>query len=200
MFKKLPVYKAKVNKDDDTGMLCVSLVDYPAVESDFLAFKEEKETLKFAVQDEDQHIVRGVVMRADFPIYRITESGFEYYITYDKETIKTMAQKYLAQGFQNNVDTMHNFQMESGVELVQWFIKDTENGINPAGFEDIENGSLFAEYKVENEDIWNSIKEGTFKGFSLAGTFETQLVVDPEEQELREIEELIEKIKKKINK
>lgn len=199
MFKKLPVFKAVVNKDDETGMFAISLVDYPAVESDFLAFKSEKEILNFSIENEDQHIVRGVVMRANFLIYRRTESGYEYYIEYTPETIKEMAQKYLKQGFQNNVDTMHNDVLEEGVELVQWFIKDTENGINPKGFEDIEEGSLFAEFKVENEDIWSKIKDGTFKGFSLAGLFETQLINDPEEMEYNEILDLLNKINEKIN-
>lgn len=197
MFKKLPVYKAKVNSED-TGIFCISLVDMPAVEVDWLAFKEEKEKLMFSVEDEDQHIIRGVIMRADFPIYRVSKEGFEYYIEYDKETIKKMAEKYLKMGLQNNVDTQHNFQLEEGVNMVQWFIKDSENGINPKGFEDIEEGSLFAEFKVENEDIWKEIKEGTFKGFSLAGTFDIEEVVTPEEQEYQEILSLIEKISKKI--
>ena len=137
-------------------------------------------------------------MRADWPIYRVSKEGFEYYIEYDKETIKKMAEKYLKMGLQNNVDTQHNFQLEEGVNMVQWFIKDTENGINPKGFEDIEDGSLFAEFKVENEDIWQQIKDGTFKGFSLAGTFDVEEVVTPEEQEYQEILSLLEKISKKI--
>lgn len=198
MFKKLPVYKAVVDDSEETGIFCISLVDDPAVESNWLAFKEDKETLKFSVEDEDQHIIRGVIMRCDFPIYRRTESGYEYYIEYDKDTIKKMAQKYLAFGFQNNVDTMHNFKLEEGVFMTQWFIKDSENGINPKGFEDIEDGSLFAEFKVENEDIWSEIKEGTFKGFSLAGTFGTELVNDPEELEYKAIVELINKIKNRL--
>ena len=201
MFKKsIPIYKAIVDDTEDTGMFNISLVDDPAVECNWLAFKEDKEVLTFSVEDEDQHIIRGVIMRSNFPIYRRTEYGYEYYIEYDKETIKKMAQKYLAFGFQNNIDTMHNFEMEDGVQMVQWFIKDVENGINPKGFEDIEDGSLFAEFKVENEDIWKQIKEGTFKGFSLAGVFGTELVEDPMEQEYREIEQLVAKIKEKLHK
>lgn len=198
--KNLPIYKAVVDDSENTGMICVSLVDDPAVESNWLAFKEDKQVMEFAVEDEEQHIIRGVISRADFPIYRRTEYGYEYYITYDKETIKKMAQKYLKEGFQNNIDTMHNYQLEDGVEMVQWFIKDVENGINPKGFEDIEDGSLFAEYKVENEELWKQVKDGTFKGFSLAGFFGTELVEDPMEQEYNEIKQLIEKIKEKINK
>lgn len=151
-------------------MITISLVDLPAVEADFVAFSKEEEAIKFAVENEEQRMVKGVVMRASHPIYRIS-NGYEYYIQYSKETIKQMAQKYLADGLQNRVDLMHDGEMVSGVEMVELFIKDVENGVNPKGFEEIEDGSLFATFHVENEDIWNSIKEGVYKGFSLEGFF-----------------------------
>ena len=60
--------------------------------------------------------------------------------------------------------------------MVEIFIKDVEKGINPSGFEDIENGSLFATYKVNNDIIWEKIKDGTFQGFSLEGIFDLEQV------------------------
>ena len=165
----IPVYKALVD-DEDTGMLRISLVDDPAVQSDFLAFAAQKRTQMYAVQDEDKHLVLGVVMRADFPIYRRDERSGEYYVIYKADTIRKMAEKYLVEGRQNEVNLMHVDGSEvDGVHLVQYFIKG--GGINPVGFEDISDGSLFAEFHVENEDVWAEIKAGTYKGFSLEGIF-----------------------------
>jgi len=200
MIKKLPLYKALID-DENAGMYAISLVDDPAVEFDWLAFEKQEEELKFKVENEEKHIIRGVIMAANKPIYRISPTGYEYYIQFDAETIRLMAQKYLADGFQNNVDTQHNNKLEDGVFMVQWFIKDTENGINPKGFEAADDGSLFAEFKVENEEIWNQIKEGTFKGFSLAGFFDVEEIENPaEDEEEQEVLALIEKIRSKINK
>lgn len=168
---KLPVYKATV-PNEETGMFAISLVDDPAVECDFMYFNDEKKPMLFSVQDEEKRIVRGVIMECDKLIYRRTAEGFEYYITFDEPTIRIMAQKYLADGFQNNVDTMHDGNLVNGVELVQWFISDKENGVNPAGFENVNDHSLFAEFHVLNDEIWGAIKDGTFRGFSLAGFFE----------------------------
>lgn len=168
---KLPVYKATV-PNEETGMFAISLVDDPAVECDFMYFNDEKKPMLFSVQDEEKRIVRGVIMECDKLIYRRTPDGFEYYITFDEPTIRIMAQKYLADGFQNNVDTMHDGNLVNGVELVQWFISDKENGVNPAGFENVNDHSLFAEFHVLNDEIWGAIKDGTFRGFSLAGFFE----------------------------
>lgn len=196
MTKNLPLYKAVI-KDDNQGMGVISFVDEPATEINWIAFEKNEKPLAFSVENEDKHIVRGVVMTANQPIYRIGVSGFEYYIEYDAETIRYMAQKYFKDGFQNNVDTNHSFNLEDGVYLQEMFIKDTENGINPKGFENVNDGSLFAQFKVENEDIWSKIKDGTFNGFSLAGMFEVE-PIDEDEQDYNDVLDLITKIKNKL--
>ena len=173
---KLPIYRAIVNDTDETGMTTISLVDAPAVEQDFFYFNEEKQLLTYAVQEEEQRKVFGLVMEADKPIYRRSAEGYEYYIFYDRKTIEVMAEKYLKLNRQNNVDLQHNFEMEEGIFLNEIFIKDSEKGINPVGFETVKDGSLFATFHVLNDDVWTAIKEGTFKGFSLSGLFETELV------------------------
>ena len=75
-----------------------------------------------------------------------------------------------------------------------------ESFFHPKGFEDYKDGSLFAEFKVNNDEIWEEIKKGTFKGFSLAGVFEnveTELS-SQEDEEYNEIVELINKLKNKL--
>ena len=76
-FGGLPVYDALV-PDEDTGMLKISLVDLPAVMSDFLVFNEQRMVQMYSVQDEEKRLVYGVVMRANFPIYRKDERIGEY--------------------------------------------------------------------------------------------------------------------------
>lgn len=184
----LPVFEALVDSED-TGMLRISLVDDPAVMSDFLAFAgEQRKVQRYAIADEDRHLVFGVVMRADFPIYRYDEGYGGYYIIYKADTIRRMAQKYLAEGRQNNVDLMHDGHDVQGVEMVQAFLKDTEKGVAPAGFEDIADGSLFAEFHIDDPDIWAQVKDGTFKGFSLEGIFEMR-----PEQDQKEVDDIVSK-------
>jgi hypothetical protein len=33
-------------------------------------------------------------------------------------------------------------------------------------------GTWFGVYKVENEDVWNKVKDGSFRGYSIEGMFE----------------------------
>ena len=200
---KLPVYKATIS-DEEAGMYAISLVDDPAVECDFLYFNDDKRPMLFSVQDEEKRLVRGVIMECDKLIYRRSAEGFEYYITFDAPTIRLMAQKYLKDGFQNNVDTMHDGNLVNGVELVQWFISDKEHGVNPEGFENVADHSLFAEFHVQNDEIWGAIKDGTFRGFSLAGFFEPVEVemkkAEPEKENVVEdIHSLLEQIINKLS-
>ena len=171
---ELPIYKAIVNLEDETGMKTISLVDYPAVEKNFYYFNEDKKRINFSIENEEQRKVFGLVMEADKLIYR-NDYGYEYYIYYDRKTIELMAEKYLKQNRQNNVDLQHSFSLEDGVYLNEIFIKDSTKGITPIGFEDVNDGSLFACFHIENDDIWNAIKDGTFKGFSLSGLFDVEI-------------------------
>lgn len=204
-YKGKPIYKAVLTENpEETGIFCISLVDDPAVESNFLTFKKEENTksLLFSVKDEEQRIVTGLVMAANRPILRVY-GDFVYYIMYDKATINAMTERFLAAGFANNVDTMHNFELEDGIYLRELYIKDSERGIIPKGFEDVEDGSLFATYHIVNDEVWNKVKSGEFKGFSLAGVFQEvemskQEEVDKDEEEiLNLIQTLKERILKK---
>lgn len=187
----IPVYNALIT-DADTGMMKISLVDDPAVMSNFLAFDASRKPLMYSVQDEDKRLVQGIVMRADFPIYRIDSRLGEYYIIYKAEEIRKMAEKYLAEGRCNLVNLMHEEGSDvDSVNMVQFFIKDTERGICPKGFEgeEIADGSLFAEFHIVDEDLWQKVKDGTFKGFSLEGVFD--LVPETNEDEVSDIVSLL---------
>lgn len=185
-FKGLPLYEAVLN-DDNLGIYCVSLVDNPATLVTWLAFsKEPEKALKFAVTNEDEHRVLSVIMTADTPIYRVNDKGEGFYIEFSKETLYEAAKRMLRNGFQNYVNVEH---IESsnlyGFEMVQLFQKDVAKGINPAGFEDVPDGSLFGEYFVSDESLWQEIKEGRFVGLSLEGEFSLA------EKEITSVEELI---------
>lgn len=167
----IPVFCAEV-ADASDGVYYVSLVDDPAVERNFLTFDRATRVPICAVSNEEKRIARGVLLRADFPIYRNDRQAGEYYVVFTRETIRKIAERFLAESRQGYVNRMHLPDSDvEGVELVQLFIKDTAAGINPTGFEDVEDGSLFGEYHVVNEGIWAAIKAGTYRGFSIEGLF-----------------------------
>ena len=203
LYKGKRLYRAALTENpEETGMFLISLVDDPAVEANFMAFSKEKH-LSFKVENEEKRIVTGLVMAADRPILRQDAEGL-YYIMYDKDTINAMAERFLAMGLANNVDTQHNFEVEDGVFLREMYIKDTVRGIDPKGFEDVEEGSLFATYHILNDEVWNKVKEGEFKGFSLAGVFQevemSKVEDDITDEEYEEAMDLIKKVNEKLKK
>lgn len=194
----LPIYQALI-EDDQMGAFCLSLVSSPATEVNFEVFNKE-EQMQFAIADEEKRMVRGVFMTAEKPIYRRDEAGREYYIVFSKEVLRQLAENFLKNGYNQNVDRQHDMEFIKDVNLQELFIKDTEKGISPVGFESVPDGSLFCQYHVVNDEVWNQIKSGEFKGFSLAGVFSvSEESFRNEEDELyNECVDLIEKIKNKI--
>lgn len=183
----IPVYNAIIS-DAETGMFKISLVDDPAVMSNFQAFDKQNIPQMYAIQDEEKRLVRGVVMRADFPIYRRDDKMGEYYIIYKADQIRIMAEKYLAESRQNDVNVMHRKDSDvDGVQMVQYFIKG--DGVSVDGFDECADGSLFAEFHIINDDVWDEIKAGTYKGFSLEGVFDMQPETDADE-----IENIVDKL------
>lgn len=192
------VYYINIDESEELGMFSVSLVDFPAVETQFLCFNEEKPKQLFFAKPEE-HIITGIALRADLPIYRVNpKTGEEYYVVFNKETIKKMIARYSKQGMMNNVDLQHSGELVSGVYMVESFIINDERGIRPKEFSDIEDGSWVVSYYVEDDALWDQIKNGNdLNGFSisclanLTEKFEKQ---EPEEKD--ELTKLIEEILK----
>ena len=172
MNQNIPTYSAIIS-DDNEGILVISLVDAPATETNWMCFKEQ-ENIKFSIVNEDEHILAGVVMVADKPIYRIAPDGTEFYIVFSKDVIKRMAEKMLSDNTFNNIDIQHdgNIIPHDKVKLVELFIADETKGIKP-NYLDVPDGSLLANYKIYDEQLWQMAKSGELNGFSLEGVFTT---------------------------
>ena len=192
--------------DFETGLNAISLVENPAVEVDFLAFaKDESAALQFA--DEERHIITGIALLADTPIYRIAPDRTEYYVRFTKDCIRQLVEKYFKFGLTNSVNIEHkDNQFVDGVTMLESYIIDKERGICPNEFASAPDGSWVVSYKVNNLDVWSKIKSGEVKGFSVQGLFriiETKLEMNnnkPEESEHQNKNNisLMSKLKEKI--
>ena len=190
--EKLPLYEFTIKEDSD-GVEAVAFVDAPAIEVNWKAF-DKQQPIKFAIQNEEKRIVASPIMIADLPIYRRDETLGEYMGVFRKDTIEQIVQKFSKNNLNNSVNKNHDAnQKVEGVYLYQSFIINSEMGINtPKGFDKLADGSWFGFYKVENEEVWNEVKDGTFKGLSIEGLFDSQLVEAKTEYQflIEQIEEL----------
>ena len=162
----------------------------------------QAEKKKFAIQSEEERIVTGPLMLADTPIFRVDSFG-EYYVYFTADTIKQIAQKFFKKGYQSNVNLMHDGEQKvDGVTMFESWIVDKKRGIQPmAGFEDVPDGSWFGSFKVENDEVWNDIKAGKFKGFSVEGVFNYVRQNDEQEaaEKMRKVVDILNQYRQMVN-
>jgi len=153
--------------------------------------------LTFQVVSEEEHIISGPLMLAEELIYRNSEKFGEHYVKFSADTIKQIAIKFSKKKFQNHVNLMHDQnQKVEGVTMFESFLVDKKRGIKPMqGFEDVTDGSWFGSFYVENKNVWDSIKSGEYKGFSVEGLFDYEEPISEEEQAIKKIMSLINDIK-----
>ena len=158
--------------------------------------KKFTQQFSFAILSEEKRIVSGPLMLADELIYRNNEKMGEHYVKFSADTIKMIAIKFAKKKYQNNVNLMHDpSQKVKGVTMFESWLVDTERGIMPMkGFEGVANGSWFGSFYVENEKVWQSIKKGDYKGFSVEGLFDYVEPISAEENALKKIGELLNSI------
>lgn len=205
--KKLPVYRMVIEESPESEyeVNYVSLVEFPAIQKDFQAFNEAR-PFKFEV-NEEKRIVTGPAMLADVPIYR-RKGDEEFFVVFDKETITIIAQKFFQKGYQRNINLMHAQGADvDGAFMFESWIVDKERGVKPMkGYEDAKEGSWFVSMKINNDEVWQKIKEGEFKGFSVEGFFQMELLNEEVElmKQLKQIagneyEDLVKEIQKALS-
>ena len=153
----------------------------------------QKMSNSFQIVSEEDHIISGPLMVADMLIYRNNEQFGEHYVKFTAETIKAIAIKFSKKKYMANVNLMHDpTKRVDGVTMFESFIVDKKRGIQPmTGYSDLPDGSWFGSFYVENPKVWDMIKSGEFKGFSVEGMFDYESTYTKEEQALLQIAELI---------
>lgn len=172
LYNGLDLYYIDLDPNDDyTGIDAISLVDDAAVECDFLTFSKDKPKMVFA-KDDERHIITGIAMSANKPIYRRNADGYEYYTLFTPKSIERLVVDYAKKGLQNSVNLQHNDNtFQNGIYMIESYFVNKERGIAPKEFE-VEDGSYVVSYKVENEELWDEIKNsGELNGFSIQGYF-----------------------------
>lgn len=179
-YKGLPLFNYDVDLMDDlTGVEIISLVDMPAVERNFVAMNEDKVMLK---ADEDRHVVTGVALIPNQKIYRRDADG-EYYISYSREAIERIVEKFFRQKNSTNANVMHEVDID-GCVYFESYLTDKERGISPVDFGELPDGTWCVSCKVNNPAVWKLIKEGKLRGFSIEGYFR-------EEKKINTLDDLV---------
>lgn len=190
LYNGLPLFDILIGEETDFEAL--SLVDVPAIERDFLALSAEIEQLNLATVDEEKHIVTGPAMIPEKPIYRVDSEGRGFYIKFSKESIADYALKFFADHSNTNGNLMHEVDVD-GIVYFESYLVDKERGICPKEFYDLPDGTWIVSAKILNDKVWNLIKDGTLKGFSVQIK---KVEAEPVQTEISTLEELINELNK----
>jgi len=157
--------------DEYSGIDAISLVEYPAIEENWVALNKNKREYKFKALDEDKKILIGALLVPNKMIYR-RDGDEEYYIHFTKETVKRASELYLMRGNSNNATYEHIKEVD-GVSLVEsWIVEDKENDKSNLYDLNLPVGTWVGAVKVNNEELWKMAKvDGSIKGFSIEGFF-----------------------------
>lgn len=187
----MKVVELILDEEQDNFVEAISVVEFPAIEEDFVALKSQE--YKFAEQDADKKILIGPVLIPNKPIYR-KNGEEEYYIYFSRNTVQKASQLYLKHGNQGN-STLEHAEKVQGLTLVEsWIVEDKANDKSNAFGMDVPLGTWMGSVKVDNDEIWNDyVKTGKVKGFSIEGYFADRADLRESEDDLAA--EILEELK-----
>ena len=188
-----------LDEDEAIGVEAISVVENPAIESDFIALNNQE--IKLAEINKEKRLLMGALLIPQKPIYR--KSGKEeYYIFFSKKTVARASQMYLQNGNQSQSTLEHDKQLK-GLTLVEsWIVEDKEKDKTALYGLDVPVGTWMGSVKVDNDEVWNDyVKSGKVKGFSIEGYFADKLERPNEElkEDLSAEDKLINEIKKALS-
>jgi len=171
-----------LDEEEGIGVEAISVVENPAIESDFIALKSEQ--IQLAEINKEKRLLMGALLIPEKPIYRKNEVE-EYYVFFSKETIVKASQLYLTNGNQSNSTLEHKGKLE-GLTLVEsWIVEDKDKDKTKLYGLDVPVGTWMGSVKVNNDDVWNEyVKTGKVKGFSIEGYFADKLVETKHDEKL----------------
>jgi hypothetical protein len=184
-------------EDFEAGIEAISIVESPAIESDFVALKNQE--IKLAEVDKEKRILMGALLIPDKPIYRTGEDG-EYYIFFSKETINKASQLFLQNGNQSN-STLEHAKPLDGLTLVEsWIVEDKEKDKTALYGLDVPVGSWVGSVKVNNEKVWQEyILTKKCRGFSIEGFFADKIESPNDKEKEKMSGQLLNQIKDILN-
>lgn len=158
----LPVYYPDISDSED-GVFKISLVEFPAFEVDF-KYYSKNDTKNYQIFNEEKREIIGVVIKADTPVYRNDKPIGPHYMLYPPDVVRDIRDRFFKDKYTDASSINHATDVD-GVYVVGSFISD--DNIQPKGFEDIPKGSWYVIQKIENDEVWQLVKEGNVKGFSM---------------------------------
>ena len=163
-------------KDMDGGINAVSVVESPAIEENFIALSKHEVELKEV--DSEKRILMGAALIPNKKIYRRNGED-EFYIYFSEDTVRKSMELFFKRGNQNNATYEHKDELNGMSVVESWLIEDEKLDKSKLYGFNLPKGTWMISMKVDNDEVWNDVKEGKVKGFSIEGYFADKMPDSP---------------------
>lgn len=182
-------------RDSESGIDAVSVVESPAIEENFIALAEQKIELKEI--DAEKRILMGAALIPNKKIYRVNEkTKEEFEIFFSEQTVRQAMELFFKKGNQSKATQEHAKNIDGMTVVESWLIEDKVHDKSVKYGFSLPKGTWMISMKVDNDQVWNDVKEGKIKGFSIEGFFADKLEMSMEEKEKSEIIEQLKSLLK----
>jgi len=186
-----------IKDEAEDGVFAISLVDEPAIESDFLALSKQDNSNKFNIKlkeiDKKRKVVVGYALIPDLEIPRVKD-GKEFNIVMSKETVALAAKLYMKNLNLANVTSQHDKPVQGCCVIESWIIEDPS--MDKAVTYNLEPKPVGGEWVVMmalTDEEYAKVENGEYNGFSIEASLSgfDQLEQSKELTEDEQIEQII---------
>jgi hypothetical protein len=191
--KKLENIEMLILDESEDGVFAISLVDRPAIQEDFIYLSKQEICLK--VTNEEKREVVGLALVPNKKIYRVDNEGNEFNIFFTEQTIEKTNELFMKNLNLNKITSQHERPVEGVSVIESWIVEDPKNDKSNLYNLEAPKGSWVIKMKIYNDEEWQRVKDGEYKGFSIEGKYErSEVKASEQDNTIEEIKNFLKSI------
>lgn len=182
---QLEVREVILGEDERWGMNIISLTDDPANMEETIKLSKQIEDIQMA-SDEERQMLYGAALIPEQKILRVPKDGSPpYYLVFSADTIRQIAYRWAANGYNTNVDMEHSGDLLDGVNVVEsWFVDYPMQDKSTAMGMKLNEGTWALGVHVNKPKLWTKLRDSKTLGFSVTGLMQSQKIEMSKDEKL----------------
>ncbi len=152
----------------------ISLVEFPAIEVNYVALNSNKK-YDLKTIDKKRRIVTGPALIPQKQIFRSDKENGDYYIWFSKDTVAKCNELFFKGYKQQKTTDEHEIDVEGNTVIGSWVKESEDNDKSNMYNFNCPVGTWFVSMKIDNDEVWNKVLDGSVRGFSIEGHFAEKL-------------------------
>tara|TARA_R110002020_G_scaffold258893_1_gene472751 strand:+ start:1482 stop:2207 length:726 start_codon:yes stop_codon:yes gene_type:complete len=170
--KTTKIVELVIGDEEELAIDAISLVTAPAIESEMVYFNKAKNNLTLAKVDEEKRMVVSPALIPNKQIFRYdANTDSEFYVYFSPATVRKASELYLKHNNHHKATYQHKDRVAGVLTVESWIIEDTKMDKSRLYGFSLPKGTWMVKMRIDNDELWNKIKEGELKGLSIEGYF-----------------------------